>query len=274
VPDGKDVLADTLRREDESFEPGADVDEHRRQRKRKRRIKPSELGKATAVASPEDWLLRLSLRWGTGDEASWKPIWEDIEYLADRFLAGAEELSPAVDSAWHHLLLAVGNFKRQAPITPTITLTPTAWAARPDRLNGFFIPGSGSWVQQEEPETWPHLTDGIKGLGVPTATTLLSALWPGSHMILDRRDIRAAVGIGPAKSWKGRELDDAWLPDLYDWEWYSWLRDSIFATEGLDAVMVERALYVLDRTTQSRLGDNWKWHEYSERADEVIAELE
>jgi hypothetical protein len=34
------------------------------------------------------------------------------------------------------------------------------------------------------------------GIGLPTATTLLSALFPGSHVIIDRRATKAAIGRG------------------------------------------------------------------------------
>jgi len=49
---------------------------------------------------------------------------------------------------------------------------------------------------------------------VPTATTLLSALFPGSHVIIDTRATRAAIGVGTGARWDVTGLNDHELPDV------------------------------------------------------------
>lgn len=51
----------------------------------------------------------LSEAWGNDR------LWRDVLALADRFWESEGDLR--LDS-WHHLLLAVGNFKRQARVEP------------------------------------------------------------------------------------------------------------------------------------------------------------
>src|SRR5260370_39984236 len=54
---------------------------------------------------------RLAANWVlTGH---WRQAWSDIERLAQRFLECDPDENAMATLAWHHLLLAVGNFKRR-----------------------------------------------------------------------------------------------------------------------------------------------------------------
>src|SRR4051812_14454858 len=96
--------------------------------------------------------------------------WEDIEWLADRFWAPDFDPPRA-----HHLLMAVGNFKRQGG---TVIHTPERLRdldAQPTAARSSACVVFGVELAREAPASWRRLTtDGqIRGLGVATATTLL-----------------------------------------------------------------------------------------------------
>jgi hypothetical protein len=232
----------------------------------KLRISTIDLGAAGPVDLPAQSIGMLAASWG--GSGNWAAIWKDIEYLAERVFEVEHAHGPhgpEVRRQWHHLLLAVGNFKRQAGMIEPATVASDEPSKRPSRPSELRLPGTCARLDRDDPSTWPSLT-AIPGLGVPTATTLLSALWPGHHTIIDRRDITAAVGLGRRSGWIGQALDKAWLPETLDWEWYEWLRSSIDATPGYTMVQVERALYQLDRLTRPALGMSWKWSEYRSAA--------
>jgi hypothetical protein len=92
--------------------------------------------------------------------------------------------------------MTAGNFKRQTAISlPKLQDPPDATHAAGGQVS-FRIEVKGEWktVTRDDADSWEHLT-GIDGIGVATATTVLSALWPGSHVIADRRDMVAAIGL-------------------------------------------------------------------------------
>lgn len=131
---------------------------------------------------------RLAASWVSAGH--WRQAWPDIEILAQRFLEGNPDENGMATLAWHHLLLAVGNFKRRGGlIVPARLGNPGTVGTCPDEVA---IPGAtGKPVRFacEESATWPRLTE-TPGLGVPTATTVQSALWPSRHVIIDIRDTR------------------------------------------------------------------------------------
>lgn len=247
---------------------------------RRKRISISDLGEARALPLSPPHVTKLAGTWGTKGSYPWDDAWADIDTLARQFLACNRDDDAAYASAWHHLLMAIGNFKRSAGHIAPLS-KPLASVELADRRARFTIPGLPSdqaEVACEDPATWSLLTKGLKGLGVPTATTLLSALWPERHAILDIRDATAAVGIGADPFWDRDNLNDAKLPER-DWLLYrGWFRDTIVRTATADTcepVRVERALFGLDERTKKRLtGRNWTWSDYRVDALDVLAELD
>ncbi|MGZ7023302.1 MAG: hypothetical protein ACXVJ3_18870, partial [Ilumatobacteraceae bacterium] len=107
---------------------------------------------------------RLSMGWSDGG------LWHDIEWLAGRFWS-ADGRNRTI--AWHHLVLAVGNFKRQ----PGRRLRPALDAQLdynpPPAPANFDVPGTDPIVNVVvgDPETWDALSEALPGSGVATTTT-------------------------------------------------------------------------------------------------------
>jgi hypothetical protein len=197
--------------------------------------------------------------------------WDDVLYLAAQFLE-AQASSPYSDEsmiAWHHLLLGVGNFKRPGGrILPGAPLGSYESAPAPDL---FRVPRLGFEVHQNDELTWFYLSEEIKGLGVATTSTLLAAIWPSTHVIMDRRTLSAAVGLITA-SWGWNALPGG-VPILpqstqrlpISWGAFLWYLPTTRATaheaqshdSHLQLRDVERALYELDRLA-SRPGQTWQ----------------
>lgn len=204
--------------------------------------------------------------------------WTDIQWIAQQFLSHSSRGGAQYTVAWYHLVMAVGNLKRSTgPIYPEHLPFPDETFEPP--LN-FTIPGTGLVVEVADSQSWRSLTT-IRGLGVPTATTLLSAVWPGYHVILDRRDAVAAVGVA-TELWNPTGFEDAKMPDrdTYDqyWDFYEWFLATVKATarDEVEPVNVERALYMLDIKVRKDLPKKgkWQWSQYRDRAVEVLAEAD
>jgi hypothetical protein len=113
----------------------------------------------------------------------------------------------------------------------------------------------------------PGNLERIPGIAKPTATCLLTALWPDSHATMDVRDRRAAIGLHVGRlSHREMRLDTAWIPSD-QWWFYDWFRRTVPLTAAAaecEPVVVERALYVLGVAVARDLGAEWhgKWSEY------------
>ncbi len=203
-------------------------------------------------------------------------LWQDVEWLAKRFWDSRCDQITA-----HHLVMAVGNFKRQGG---TIIRTrpfphedqPEKSAQVGDKCTVFGIP-----LERQGDESWKGLCGdtkgGIPGIGVATATTLLSALWPGDHIIMDIRALGALIGVRgvSGNSWYTRRVRDDSEPrkslGSIDWNDYAWYRDIVLAqSRAIDAepLSVERALFVLDEEYSVRHGRRDKsprsWKQYGQ----------
>jgi hypothetical protein len=161
--------------------------------------------------------------------------------------------------------MAAGNFKRQAPISlPDLPDSPHAEPLTGDgRRFTIEVKGRPKTVERDNPDSWEHLTE-IAGMGVATATTVLSALWPGYHVIADRRDIGAAIGLAYEEAFGEKILRTAgYIGEIVSWKRYRWFRPKIIAKAeaiNVEAVHVERALYEVDLATETT--SKTPWNEY------------
>lgn len=126
-------------------------------------------------------LHRIGGTWSDGG------LWDDVIFLANRFWDANTNDVRLI--CWHHLVLAVGNFKRQ----PGRRLRPVPLNIQNKqadvlRAAEIQVPGLDSQsLNAEDLESWRALRHNLPGAGVPTITTVLAALWPDQHVILDRR---------------------------------------------------------------------------------------
>ena len=178
----------------------------------------------------------------------YEALWQDVQAAADRV-----HLSCGTDRSWasHHLLLAAANFKAQSPVFPA-GLPPVPSAAELQRCELLEVPVPGGLLSLgvEDPATWRELSEGMHGIAVSRATTVLSALWPGRHVIADWRALSAAAALAGARDgWDQVPVEpDGTDPLEVKWDTYPWYREAVLdcaAEEGLLPVQVERALYTL-----------------------------
>ena len=186
-------------------------------------------------------LRRLAAAW---DDSG---LWKDVQWLADRFWSTA--LSDAA-LAWHHLLLAVGNFKRQGGTRICPSALPASPVTRSEQPTALTVPGTEPPVRLtvDDSLSWQCLSDAIPGVAVATTTTLLAALWPDQHVVFDRRVHQAANGLRIAAGRDGTPpvTPESQGPAKQTFENYQvvrgWVLDTSAAT-GEAPTTVERALY-------------------------------
>lgn len=204
-----------------------------------------------------DRIRALGEQWSDGG------LWDDILFLA--MLAWAATDGRERRMRWHHLVMAVGNFKRQngrrlgpSRISPADNLT---FTARAERFSG----PDGLTISRDDANSWQHLQTSLKGAGAATTTTLLAALWPDSHHILDWRVLVAVAGLGLVAGGENdlhlteprghNQLD----PDL---DPYFKVRKLLIKQSGEAGVPLrttERALYCMSRAVH---GKGMTWVDY------------
>ena len=194
--------------------------------------------------------------------------WPNVQRSAMQFWDAqrcGDELAKA--TTWHHLVMSVGNFKRQGgPISlfelPS-SLEPTELDGDPLEECNVLVRSRISGVTTairltaDDPMTW-RLLDQVDGLAVATSTTLLSALWPGRHFVIDVRDLNAAIALDYVEAQAMGVDPESQRNVVTTWEWYGWLRDKLFlktlelksADPTITLVEVERALYLLDKEVE------------------------
>lgn len=196
--------------------------------------------------------------------AEWEDdgLWDDAVWLGQHFWAADDPVDRVV--RWHHLVLAVGNFKR-----------PRARWLRPDRLGGlpahqatiagFFETPAGLRVDRDDPASWEPLRASLVGADVSTTASLLAALWPSHHFVCDWRvrvaasGLRLAADLAPCPGIRPSIAGGESLPLGFDdyLVVQGWLR-------RLDTPLLvsQRALYCLSRKAGSEPGRPWS--EYSQ----------
>jgi len=125
-------------------------------------------------------------------------LWADIEILAARVVAVAPAGGPEATVAWHHFMLAVGNFSGHAPVHPGSLpnlASPRHPAGTPDVLA---VPDIFGTLRRDGAGTWAELTL-IDGVEVHTATAVLAALWPDDHFIFDEWVMHVAGAMRAAQ---------------------------------------------------------------------------
>lgn len=202
-------------------------------------------------------------------DSDFDKLWMDVQLVADRV---HETEGDQRAWAWQHLLLAVANFKAWAelrlPSLPVISRFPD-----PQRREVLTVPVAHGVINlhAEEAATWDSLCASFYGLGVPRTTTVLSALWPDRHVIMDWRALSSAVALaGSRLGWEGLPVH----PHTTDqapmtWGSYAWYRDAVLksaAEARVRPVELERALY---RITKRARGA--RWAEYAALIERVVA---
>jgi hypothetical protein len=206
-----------------------------------------------------------------GFDPAYASLWQDVQTAADRV-----HLSRGTDRswAWHHLLLAVGNFKAQMPLFPE-PLPPAPGGENLERGETLEVPVPDGHLtlQVEDPATWRQLSEHIRGLAVPRTTTVLSALWPGRHLIADWRSLSAAAAlVGARNGWAHAPVEPERTDQArVDWENYSWYRRTALecaSQEGLHLIQVERVLYTLGDAMPEAT-----WTAYASQIEERLARM-
>lgn len=206
--------------------------------------------------------------------------WSIIPSLAERAWTATDAERPF---AWHHLVMAVGNFKRDARIR--LQLDIELPVDHVDRGQQPFVLPDGEHIEASDPDTWQTLID-LKGLGIATTSAILAALWPTHHAVIDRRSRNAFValqllqegkspileahGIDPDKKGDRTALGDPTLPQYEQYR--RALADEVGGRAAIRLMDVERALYSLEQRV-SRLPETGRsWREYSHEFGQVIAD--
>lgn len=199
---------------------------------------------------------KLGVKWSDGG------LWDDILSISNQLWEAGEANRLA---RWHHLLMAVGNFKRQAGRRIHPPRLSDAVSVRPASGRTLQIPGSTRELHRDDPDTWVTLL-GVRGMGTATTTTLLAALWPEDHHVLDWRVLNMAcvltLDTPNDLGFVRREDSSGIKPDLV--AHYPLVREllrSFAQANDLALVTVERGLYNLSRTVKTEKGRSWA--EYS-----------
>jgi hypothetical protein len=220
-------------------------------------IRQRGLGPSTALDLDCAGLRELGEAWSDGG------LWEDILWLSLLVWSATDGKDRL--SSWHHLVMAVGNFKRQGGrrLQPA-RLSPVEHLRFDPTSAEYEVPGSGHVLHRDEPDSWVLK---LKGAATATTTTLLAALWPESHHILDWRVLAAssALALGTPDDLgfvqpDGRQHVDADLAAHYPS--VRRLLRRIAADADLPLTVVERGLYSL--TQQVKEAQDRTWAEYRE----------
>lgn len=202
--------------------------------------------------------------------AEWEDdaLWDDVAWLGEYFWAASDPVDRAV--RWHHLVLAVGNFKR-----------PRARWLRPCRLEeipgqqprvaGSFETPAGLRVDRDDRASWESLRERLAGADVSTVTYLLAALWPSHHFLFNWRVRAAASGLRVAAD---LEPCPGVMPSIaggesspLDFDDYTLVRSWLQALDP-PLVVSQRALSCLSKRAGSE--PSRPWPEYSQALRSIL----
>lgn len=198
---------------------------------------------------------KLAAGWDDGG------LWDDVAWLGEDFWSATDPADRAV--RWHHLVLAVGNFKR-----------PQARWLRPCRLQGIrrqqadvttsYETPAGLHLDRDAQASWELLRRSLGGADVSTTSGVLAALWPSHHFMFDWRvrdaasGLRLVAGLEPCNGVKPSIAGGEAAP--LDFEDYIRVRAWLQAV-GPPLVVSQRALFCLSREAES--DESRPWSEYS-----------
>jgi len=208
-------------------------------------------------------------------------LWEDVEALAASVWTQYTDLLDADDpwppdlaSTWHHLLLGVANFKRERWVDPQLRVEKdrVVDAHTSDGLRIVFPDGTRHQVRRDDQSPAPdHGLSAFHGFGsAPTGSALLAALWPKSHLIVDRRAYAVAL-VASSDGWEKLKKDHpgnyesgTWVvPSWADYEWFAELaRETAAKTPGLTLQSIERTFFELDREIPAYERGDHDWEVY------------
>ena len=209
---------------------------------------------------------KLAAEWDDGG------LWGDVVWLGEHFWAATDPADRAI--RWHHVVLAVGNFKR-----PQVRwLRPCRLRRTPDpppTVGSFFETPTGLRVHRDDRASWESLRSSLAGADVSTTTALLAALWPSHHLVFDWRvraaasGLRLAAGLSPCPGVEpGLAVGES---SHLDFEDYAVVRSWLEAV-GSPLVVSECALYRLSQ----RAGDepDRPWSEYSQVLASILESID
>ncbi|MEE6179207.1 hypothetical protein [Mycobacterium sp. 050134] len=207
--------------------------------------------------------LALAQTWTDGG------LWNDVLWLARRCWQIDEPTALAL--RWHHLVLAVGNFKRQRGRRLHPSRIDDIEQPVPVLGERFTLP-SGLVVERESQSSWQQLKSALPGAGLATTTALLAALWPEHHFVFDWRvhsaadALRIHAHLAPSPS---TELEmEGRRGVAEDFTDYATVRGWL-GTIACPLVVCERALYRLSQKVPSVEGRSWM-----DYASEIASKLE
>lgn len=222
-------------------------------------------------------------RWSQMFPEQLADLWSGIRSCAQAMDRAEADKERAL--ATHSFLLAVGNFKRHTPIfvAPATNAPDESWEAEPE----VFVWKVGT-LCRDVADSWLSL-DAVQGIGVPTASTVLSALWPTSHAIFDALTVQAATALrGASGHWDGpispTEATSESPPHFerkkwISWDCYRWYRDDCILTcaesNGVSPQTIERALFQVIRWQfiNDPAPPNETWDAYGQRLIRCLASL-
>ena len=199
----------------------------------------------------------MKLAAGWDDEG----LWDDVAWLGEHFWAATDPAERAL--RWHHLVLAVGNFKRPRArwLTPCRLLG--SGGGDPTVTTSFETP-AGLRVDRDDEASWESLRGSLGGADVSTATGVLAALWPSHHFVFDWRvrdaagGLRLAADLEPCNGVKPSIAGGESSP--LDFEDYTLVRGWLLAV-GAPLIASQRALFCLSQKAGTE--PNRPWPEYA-----------
>lgn len=191
-------------------------------------------------------------------------IWRHALIKRAYFLSADEQTR---DVEWADLLVAVGNFKRQSPIAVLEGGEPSLSGPDP----GDQVETPAGTLRKEEESTWQLIEGKTAGLGVATTTTVLAAIWPDAHAIIDRRSLPVAAALFAQKydKWPFAIDPDGSTPLDVTWDTYSQYREILRAwsrDSHCSLTDVERALFMASPDTK----EGRTWTQYRDDVISVI----